>query len=86
MCRKRELFRIWKQSWNEEVRTRSCEVKKYAKRVVCVAMYQKAREAVEKIDSCFGGRELFRIANKELGRRKMLLGLINLKMKVGWSH
>ena len=66
-CRKRELFRIWKQSWNEEVRTRSCGAKRYAKKVVYMAMDQKAREAVEKIDSCCGGRELFRIANKGLG-------------------
>ena len=47
-----------------------------------MAMDQKAQEAVEKVDSCRDGRDLFRIA-KGLGRRKMLLGLVVLKMKVG---
>ena len=28
VCRKRELFRIWKQSQNEEDRKRFCESKK----------------------------------------------------------
>ena len=46
-----------------------------------MAMDQKAREAVEKVDSCRDGRDLFRIA-KGLGRGKML-GLVVLKMKVG---
>ena len=33
-CRRRELFRIWKQSQNEEDRKKCCEAKKDAKRVV----------------------------------------------------
>ena len=44
-------------------------------------VYQKARQAVEKVDLCRNGREFFRIA-KRLGRKKMLLGLVILKMKV----
>ena len=47
--------------------------KKDAKRVVYIAMNQKAQEAVEKIDMCCDGHELFRIA-KRLGRKKTLLG------------
>ena len=62
LCRKRELFRIWKQSRNEEDRKKYCEAKKGAKKVVYKAMYQKAQEAVEKVDLCRDGRELFRIA------------------------
>ena len=27
--RKRELFRIWKESWNEDDRKKYCETKKY---------------------------------------------------------
>ena len=46
-----------------------------------MAMDQKAWEAVE-VGSCRDGCELLRIA-KGLGRRKMLLGLVILKMKVG---
>ena len=42
VCRKRELFRIWKQSWNEEDREKYCEAKKDAKRVIYMAMDQKA--------------------------------------------
>ena len=47
MCRKRESFRIWKQNRNEEDRKKYCEAKKDAKRVVYVAMDQKAQETVE---------------------------------------
>ena len=43
VCRKRELFRIWKQSQNEENRKKYCEAKKDAKRAVYLAMDQKAR-------------------------------------------
>ena len=39
---------------------------------------------VEKVDSWRDDRELFRIAKQRLVRRDMLLGLIELKMKVGW--
>ena len=34
LCRKRELFRIWKQNRNEEDRKKYCEVKKDAKRYI----------------------------------------------------
>ena len=49
VCRKRELFRIWKQIQNEENRKKCCEAKKYAKRVVYMANDQKARKEVELI-------------------------------------
>ena len=77
VCRKRELFRIWKQSRNGEDRKKYCEAKKDATRVVYIAMDQKAQEAVEKVDLCL------EYPNKELGRRKMFLGLVFLKMKLG---
>ena len=47
-----------------------------------MAMDHKTPEAVG-VDSCRDGRELFELPNKRLGRRKMLLGLVVLKMKVG---
>ena len=72
VCRKRELFRSSKPSGNEEDRKKYCEAKKDAKRVVYMAMNQKAQKAVEDESP-----------NKVLGRRKMLLGLVVLKMKVG---
>ena len=43
---------------------------------------QESRKVLEKVESCRDGRALFRIA-KGLGKRKMLLGLVVLKMKVG---
>ena len=49
-----------------------------------MAMDQKTQEAVEKVDLCRDGRELFRIAKQRFGEKKMLLGLVVLKMKVGW--
>ena len=30
------------------------------------------------------GHELFKIAKKELGRRKMFFGLVVLRLNVGW--
>ena len=77
VCRKRELLRIWKQSRNEEDRKKYCEEKKDATRVVYIAMDQKAQEVVEKVDLCL------EYPNKGLGRRKMFLGLVFLKMKPG---
>ena len=35
-----------------------------------MVMDQKAREAVEKVDSCCDGRELFRIAKQRAGETK----------------
>ena len=46
-------------------------------------MDQKTQEPVE-VDSCRDGRELLRIAKQRTGRTKMLLGLVILKVKVGW--
>ena len=83
VCRKRELFRIWKQSRNGEDRKKYCEAKKDAKRVVYMAIDQKAREAVEKVVICVAmAVSCLELPNKGLGRRKMLLGLVVLKMKV----
>ena len=44
---KRELYRIWKHSRNEEDRKKYCDVKKDGMRVVDVAMDQKVQELVE---------------------------------------
>ena len=42
VCRMRELFRIWKQNWNDKDRKINYAAKKGATRVVCMAMDQKA--------------------------------------------
>ena len=43
VCRKRELFKIWRQSWNEEDRKKYCEPKnKDTKIAVYIAMDQEA--------------------------------------------
>ena len=81
--RKRELFRIWRQSRNEEDRKKYCDAKKDAKRVVYMAMDQKAREAVEKVDSSRDGRELFRIAKQRAGEKSDAVGISCLKDKSG---
>ena len=72
MCRKRELFRIWKHRRNEENRKKFCEAKKDAKRVVYVAM-----------DSCRDGCELFRIAKQRVGEKKDVVGVSCLKDESG---
>ena len=83
VCRKRELFRIWKQSRNEEDRKKYCEAKKDAKRVVYMAMDQKAREAVEKVDSRCNGHELFTIAKQRVGEKKDVVEVSYLKDESG---
>ena len=75
VCRKRELFKICKQSRNEEDRKKYCETKKDAKGVVYMAMDQKAWEAVEKVALCCNGHELFRIAKHRVGEKKDNVGL-----------
>ena len=59
VCKKRELLRIWKQSRNEKDKKKYSEAKKDAKRVAGMAIDQKARVAVEKVDSCRDDGELF---------------------------
>ena len=81
--RKRELFRIWRQSWNEEDRKKYCEAKKDANRVVYMAMDQKAREVVGKVDWSRDGRELFRIAKKRAGEKSDIVGVSCLKDESG---
>ena len=68
VCRAKDLFRIWKQSLNEEDRKKYCEAKKKLREQL--AMDQKARKAVQKVDSCRDGRELFRIAKQRVGEMK----------------
>ena len=46
-------------------------------------MDQIAQEAVGKVNSCCDGLSCFELPNKGLGTRKMLLGSVVLKMKVG---
>ena len=53
--------------------------KKHAKRVVYMAMDQKARQAVERVDSCRDGREFFRIATQRVGEKKDVVGVSCLK-------
>ena len=82
-CRKQELFRIWKQSQNEEDRKKYCEAKKDAKTVVYMAMDQKALEEVEKVDSCCNGRELFRNVKQRAGEKKDVVKISFLKDENG---
>ena len=83
VCRKRELFRIWRQSQNEEDRKKYCEAKKDAKTVIYIAMDQKARETVEKVDFCCDGCELFKIVKQRVGEKKDVVGVSCLKDENG---
>ena len=75
---KTELFRIWKQSQNEEDRKKYCEVKTMLR-----ALDQKAWEVVEKADSCCDGCELFRIAKQRAGEKENVVGVCCLKEEIG---
>ena len=68
----RESFRIWKQSRNEEDRKKYCEAKKYVKTVVYMAMDQKTRQAVKKVDSRV---KLFRTTKQGVGEKKDVVGI-----------
>ena len=57
--------------------------KKDAKRVVYITMDQKARDAVERVDSCHDGCELFRIAKLRVGEKKDVVGVSCLKDESG---
>ena len=49
-----------------------------------MVMDQKAREAVQKVDSFRDGCELLRIAKQKVGKLKVVVGgLVVLEMKVG---
>ena len=48
--------------------------KKYATRVVDMAIDQKCWEAMEKVDLCRDGRGSLELPNKGLGKREIFLG------------
>ena len=48
--------------------------KKYATRVVYMAIDQKCWEAMEKVDLCGDGRGSLELPNKGLGKREIFLG------------
>ena len=81
VCRKRELFRIWRQSWNEEDSKKYGEAKKDVKRVVYMIMGQRVQEAVEKVVmmvvSCL------ELPRKKVGEKKDIVGVSCLKDKNG---
>ena len=81
--RERELFRIWRQSWNEGDRKKYYKAKKDAKREVYMAMDQKDQKAVEMVDSCHDGCELFRFAKLKIGQKKYIIGVSCLKDEGG---
>ena len=82
-CRKRESLKTWKQSRNEEDRKKYCEVKKMlGEQYIWLWIIKLQRRwrliRVVMVVSCL------ELPNVGLGRRKVLLGLVVLKMKVGW--
>ena len=48
-----------------------------------MAMDLKAQEAVEKVDSCRNGHELFRITKQRVGEKKDVVGVSCLKDESG---
>ena len=66
-----------------KIRRNIVRQKKDAKRVVYMAMDQKAQEAVEKVDSCHDGHELFRITKQEVGEKKDVVVVSCLKDETG---
>ena len=58
--------------------------KKDAKRVVYIAMDEKIERWWRKLIRVMKIASCLELPNKGLGRRKMLLGLVALKMEVGW--
>ena len=50
-----------------------------------MAMDEKAREAVEKVDSCRDGCGLFRTAKTKAGEKRDVVVVICLKDESGWG-
>ena len=69
-------------SWNEEDRKKYYEAKKDTKRIV--SMDRAARQALEKVNSCCCGYELFRIVKQRTGEKAHVTEVTCLKMKVIW--
>ena len=65
LCVERESYLGFGNRRNEEDRTKYCEAKKDAKRVVYMAMHQKVWDAVEKVNSCRDGRKLLGITKQK---------------------
>ena len=82
-CRKTELFRIWRQSQNEEDRKKYCEAKKDAKRVYIHGYGSESQRDREKVDLCSDGRELFRIAKQRIGEKKDVVRISCFKNESG---
>ena len=83
LCEEGEVFMISKQSRNEGDMKKYCEEKKDAQRIVYMAMDQKAREVVKKVDSCLDGCEFFRIAKQMVQEKKDVVGVSCLKDESG---
>ena len=64
-------------SWNEEDRKKYYEAKKDTKRIV--SMDRAARQALEKVNSCCCGHELFRIVKQRTGEKAHVIGVTCLK-------
>ena len=60
-----------------------CEAKKDVQRVVYMAMDQKAREAVKKVDSYCDDREFFRTVKQRVEEKKDVIGVCCLKDESG---
>ena len=81
VCRKWDLFRVWKQSRKDKAREiqhrKGCTEN-------CFNGYElAARQTMEKVDSCHDGHELFRISKQRPGERAILLGVNSLKNEDG---
>ena len=70
------IFRIWKESQNEEDWNKYCEAKKDAVKVVYMAIDQRAWEAVEKVDLCHDCQA------KDWGEDRYCYLVVLIKMKV----
>ena len=83
VCRKRELFRIWKQNGNEENRMKYCEGKKRCLESSICGYGSESSVVFEKVDSYHDGRELFRIAKQRAGEKRDVIGVGCLKDESG---
>ena len=83
LCVERGSYLGFGNSLNEEDMKKYCETKKEAKRVVYLAMYQKAWEAEEQVNLCRVGHELFRITKQRAGEKRDVVGVSCFKDETG---
>ena len=79
MCRKRDLFKIWRHSWKVQNGKKYCETEENTKRIVSTVMCQTAPGEMEKFDSCRNVYDSFKSCKQRPGEKRHVIRVTCLK-------